>query len=212
MDINFINKNKKTALFVFIFIIITSSAVLSYNISKLNKKFPFYIYNSFGNPKKFHYFASGRMGDVNAIRIWGNCKENPYTGKSCIKVVYDVSDKNKNREGWAGIYWMYPPNNWGIVPNGGYDLNGAKKCIFHARGEKGGEKITFKIGGIPGKYGDSTEVFLSNITLTTEWQKYEIDLRGKNLSRIVGGFCLILTKANNPNGAVFYLDEIYYDE
>jgi hypothetical protein len=173
--------------------------------------FPFYIYGSFGDADKVHFHPSGRMGDVHSVRLWGNCRESPLTGTSCIKVIYDVSATSRRSIGWAGVYWLSPANNWGRVPDMGYDLRGARRLVFHARGSNGGEKISFKLGGVWNEYGDTTEACLPAVTLTNQWKKYEIPLPNNNLHRIIGGFCWSASAKDNPNGAVFYLDEIYYE-
>jgi len=134
------------------------------------------------------------------------CKENPHSGATCIKIIYAGGG------GWAGLFWQNPANNWGNEP-GGYDLKGAKKLVFWARGEKGGEKISeFKIGGIAGPYSDSDQASIKDITLTPDWKEYTIDLSGKDLSHIVGGFCWIIRDASISYGSItFYLDDIYYE-
>ena len=48
-------------------------------------------------------------------------------------------------DGWGGVVWQNPANNWGDKP-GGWNLTGAKKLSFWARGDKGGEKVTFLFG------------------------------------------------------------------
>ena len=50
-----------------------------------------------------------------------------------------------------------PENNWGTHTTGGYDLSGATKITFWAKGEKGGEQIEFFAGGITGDNPDSLE-------------------------------------------------------
>ncbi|MBN1405888.1 MAG: hypothetical protein JW946_05150, partial [Candidatus Omnitrophica bacterium] len=138
-----------------------------------------------------------------------NCVENPHSGTSCIKITYKPDASQGAR--WAGIYWQSPANNWGDK-KGGFDLTGANKLTFWAKGEKGGENIEeFKIGGISGAYPDSDIAYLNPIVLTKEWKQYEIDLKGKDLSYISGGFCWSTNLDVNPNGCIFYLDDIRYE-
>jgi hypothetical protein len=156
-----------------------------------------------------HFSPSGWMGDYGDIRIDEQCLEGSHKGTTNIKITYT----NKATQGarWAGIYWQNPPNNWGTRP-GGYDLTGAKKLTFWARGEKGGERIQeFKIGGLTGEYADSDVAGIGPVTLTTEWQPFTIDLDGKDMSSISGGFCWATNLDVNPEGAVFYLDDIRYE-
>jgi len=159
--------------------------------------------------KENHYAPSGWMGDWADLKFDDMCKENPYSGQTCIQIVY--SAKKSQGQGWAGIYWQNPPNNWGSK-KGGFDLTGFNKLTFYARGQKGGEVIQkFKIGGISGTYPDSADVESQPIELKDTWQKYTINLSGKDLSYISGGFCWIITSDQNPKGATFYLDDIKYE-
>ena len=135
--------------------------------------------------------------------------ENPYFGKTCLKITY--VNKATNGARWAGIYWQYPANNWG-GQDGGFDLSKATKVTFWARGAKGGERIEeFKIGGIMGEYSDSDSSGIGPVVLTKDWKQYTIDLAGKDLSYIIGGFCWATNLDVNPDGATFYLDEIKYE-
>lgn len=157
-----------------------------------------------------HYIPSGWMGDYGDIRINDGCKVNPYSGKTCIEIKY--SARKSNGAGWMGIFWQNPPNNWGDQM-GGYDLTGYKKLKFFARGEKGGEVIQeFKIGGINGTYADSDSTSIGPVTLGDEWEEFEIDLRGLDLSYISGGFGMSASSINNPNGFTIYLDDIRYEK
>jgi len=109
------------------------------------------------------------------------------------------------------MYWQNPANNWGDR-EGGYDLTGATKLTFWVRGENGGERIEeFKIGGITGLYPDSDIAGIGPVMLTQEWKQYEIDLRGKDLSYISGGFAWSTNLDVNLNGVTFYLDDVRYE-
>ncbi len=170
------------------------------------KTFP--IYTDAKSPDN-HYTPSGWMGDYGDLRLDDKFMQDPHSGSTSIKISYSPEATQGAR--WAGVYWQNPPNNWGARP-GGYDLTGAKKVTFWARGEKGGERIEeFKIGGITGEYADSDVAGIGPVELTTEWQQYTIDLDGKDLSSISGGFCWATNLDANPQGAVFYLDDIRYE-
>jgi co-chaperonin GroES (HSP10) len=155
-----------------------------------------------------HYHPSGWVGDYDAIRrvSW---KENAHSGESCLKFVY--TGKTPQGAGWVGVYWQNPVNNWGDV-KGGYNLKGARKLTFWARGDKGGETINrFGIGGIGGEYPDSARTEIGSVILEKEWRQYSINLSGKDLSYISGGFYWITDKNTNPEGCVFYIDDIRYE-
>jgi hypothetical protein len=169
---------------------------------------PFYVYADKGSISN-HFIPSGWMGDYGDLKIDVGTADNPYFGKSCIKITY--ANKATNGARWAGIYWQNPPNNWGGV-DGGFDLSRATKVTFWARGEKGGERIEeFKIGGIMGEFSDSDTAGIGPVIMEKEWKQYTIDLKGKDLSYIIGGFCWASNLDVNPDGAVFYLDEIKYE-
>lgn len=170
------------------------------------KKMPFYVYTDSFH-KKNHYIPSGWMGDYGDIKYNDKWKKKPKTGKSCIQVKYTA--ERKQGAGWAGMYWQNPANNWG-TSLGGYDLTGAKKLFFYARGAKGGEIIEFKMGGITGQYSDSAASTTGSVELTKKWKLYEIDLEGLDLTFINGGFCVVFSSSANPDGCTFFIDEIYY--
>jgi hypothetical protein len=167
---------------------------------------PFYVYTDDKSDLN-HFAPSGWMGDVSDLNLSGSYQDNPRIGSSCLKINYAA----KGSEGWAGIYWQNPANNWG-KRKGGYDLRGAEALTFWARGEKGGERITeFKMGGISGKFPDSDVAYIKSIKLTKEWRQYFISLARKDLRYINGGFCFTIIRRENPAGATFYLDEIRYE-
>ncbi len=169
---------------------------------------PFTVYTDGKSPDN-HFVPSGWMGDYGDIQFNDKYLVNPHSGSTSIQVAYNSKASQGAR--WSGIYWQNPPNNWGTRP-GGYDLTGATKLTFWARGEKGGERIEeFKLGGITGEYADSDVAGIGPVVLTTEWQKFTIDLEGKDLSSISGGFCWATNLDVNPEGATFYLDDIRYE-
>ncbi|MBU1078777.1 MAG: hypothetical protein KKH98_15880, partial [Spirochaetes bacterium] len=87
-----------------------------------------------------------------------------------------------------------------------------KKLFFYARGEKGGEVVEFKVGGITGQYSDSAASTTGTVELTKKWQLFEIDLEGLDLTYINGGFCTVFASTANPDGCTFYIDEVHFTE
>ncbi|WP_455211508.1 hypothetical protein [Kaarinaea lacus] len=155
-----------------------------------------------------HFAPSGWMGDTAAVTIDNDWNMDCYlTSPSCIRFTFNAAGNN-----WAGLYWQQPSGNWGTVSAAGFDLRGATKLTFWAKGESGGETIEFFVGGIEGDNGDSiSKITLGYVTLTNQWTQYAIDLQGKDLSYIIGGFGWVTTSSRNSNGATFYLDNIQYD-
>lgn len=136
--------------------------------------------------------------------------ENCHSGKSCIRVEYDVMCSRKDQK-WAGIYWLNPANNWG-QRKGGFNLTGARQLTFWAKGDKGAEQIQeFTVGGIMGNYPDTDIAVIGPVILSNEWRHYAIDLRGKDLSYISGGIAWSTSEDVNPETCVFYLDEIRFE-
>jgi len=169
---------------------------------------PFYIYADRSSVNN-HFIPSGYMGDYGDIKYDGASKEDPYLGDTCIKITYSAKATQGAR--WAGVYWQYPPNNWGTVDKG-FDLSRAQKLTFWARGAKGGERVEeFKVGGLMGEFSDSDTAGIGPVILTKEWKQYAIDLKGKDMSYIIGGFAWATNADVNPDGATVYLDEIKFE-
>lgn len=172
---------------------------------KAPQKLPFYVFSD----QVDHFIPSGFMGDTSDITMLVGCSESPAKGKTCVRISYN--GKSPAQQKWVGVYWQDPQNNWGTVKGAGFNLVGAKKLKFQARGSKGGETIEFKCGGISGEYPDSFRAEGPIVALSSRWQEYEIDLSGQDLRSVIGGFVFTLSREKNPEGAVFYLDEIRYE-
>ena len=167
----------------------------------------FNVYQDKNSPDN-HFIASGWMGDYKDVSFNDGWMDNPHSGSTCIKITY--SNKASSGARWAGIYWQEPANNWGNN-KGGFNLTGYKKLTLWARADKGGERIEeFKAGGISGEFSDSDIAGIGPVVLEKEWRMFEINLEGKDLSRIIGGFCWSTNLDVNPEGATFYLDDIRY--
>lgn len=194
---------------VFLGVFFIMSLLILHSLFSLEGKkvdLPFSVYTELG-AKDNHFTPSGWMGDVKSIKM-ETSYSNPHSGKTCLKCTYNAEVSSGS--GWAGAYWQHPENNWGKI-NGGYNLSGAKKLAFWARGEVGGEKLEFKVGGLTGSYPDSDIISIGPIPLIKEWKQYEIDLRGADLSYIIGGFVWAASRMDNPDGCIFYLDDITYE-
>jgi hypothetical protein len=150
------------------------------------------------------YIPAGWMGNAKAILLDPKCATQPHSGKTCLRC--DFTDT----QGWGGVVWQSPAGDWGDLA-GGFNLTGAKKLTFWARGQKGGETITFLFGLFPRekRFFDTASGKLDKVALTTEWKQYEIDLAGKDLSRIKSGFAWSLASSGEP--ITFYLDDVQYE-
>lgn len=173
----------------------------------------FYVYRDFASEEN-HFVPSGWMGDLSAISIDDNWTSDCYSEPSCIRLGFQGSQGN-----WAGIYWQNPENNWGQVPDAGFDLSGCATLTFRARGATGNEKVDFFSGGIGidqktntanMPYPDSTPAIIGRFTLTNTWRHYSLDLVGHDLSYMIGGFGWATASDDNPQGATFFIDEMKY--
>jgi exo-beta-1,3-glucanase (GH17 family) len=172
----------------------------------------FYVYKD-ADYSNNHFTSSGYMGDTEDVKVNDICKTSPYAGDSCIKVTYEPTGKNR----WAGVYWQQPPDNWGtdeLMDGLGYDLSKYKRLTFYARAEKNCT-VKFLVGGAVGAdhpYGDSLDHERTLLRkLTDTWQMFSFNLEDGNLSYIISGFGFAVDINYNPDGAVFYLDEIRYE-
>jgi hypothetical protein len=198
-------------LFLFLFSCLAQAQDSDIPVEDQPKPFkPFIVYQDKGSSNRF--VPSGYMPNGECIKMDDAWKDNCQENKSCIKVEYGIACSLKGRH-WAGVYWLNPADNWGDR-KGGYNLTGAKKLIFWARGENGGEKIAeFRIGGVGQgrEYPDSDTASIGPVILSKRWKEYEIDLRGKDLTYISGGFAWIANVEDNLSSCTFFLGNIRYE-
>lgn len=202
----------KRPTFTLLIIVVITGALLDIGISKAREVIegppplsaPVCLANNF--------YPSGYMGDgegenrkgTDPIDLNDQWTQNCHSDPTCIRIVYHPTS-NK----WAGVYWQYPDSNWGDEP--GRKILGAKKLVFWARGDRGNEVVSFKVGGInKKKYKDSLEKSLGPLKLATEWQYHEIDLSDADTSSIIGAFAWVASAKGNPDGLTFYLEGICF--
>ena len=69
----------------------------------------FVVYSDKG-ARENHYIPSGWMGDYGDIKLNDQSADNPQSGTACMQFTYSA---NKSQgQGWAGVYWQNPANNW----------------------------------------------------------------------------------------------------
>jgi len=146
---------------------------------------------------------SGWMGGVEHLRLAGDQTDVVHEGDAAVRIRYE------GRFGWAGIAWQDPPNNWGDR-DGGRDLRGATALELWARGEYGGEQVSFGVGllGQDRAFPDSGITRLDGIELTRDWRRYRVPLKGLDLAAIRTGFVVTLTGRATP--VTVYLDSIRF--
>jgi hypothetical protein len=195
---------------------------------QFHNRFPVYDdVSSAGN----HFNALQYFPDQNAaVQIKGDYTLNTHSGATAIQAKFF----NTTGLNFGGVIYQNgilpdgatsPQQNLGTIPNAGIDLTGAIRLTFWARGEVGSEKIEFFFGGvgrdaITGNplantpFPDSSPRIPQVGTITTltqDWHQYTIDLTGADLHYVLGGFGWVANAPNNPNGAVFYLDDIQFE-
>jgi len=206
----------------------SASASLAYLrrvMDQFHNRFPVYDdVSSAGN----HFHAWAKIPDQNAaVSMAGSWTDHPHSGATAIRAEF----RNVPGPNFGGFYLLngvLPPGaqapqaNFGTIPSSGFDLTGATALTFWARGQQGGEKIEFFMGGVgrdplsgqplPGvPYPDSAGVVKATFVLTVDWRQYRLDLAGKDLRYVLGGFGWDASDASNPSGAVFFLDDIQYE-
>jgi hypothetical protein len=147
--------------------------------------------------------ALGLDGWREHLTLEGDHTEVVQAGTAAVRIRYE------GRFGWAGIAWQDPPNNWGDQ-EGGRDLRGASALELWARGEYGGEQVSFGVGLIGSEHAfpDSGIAKVDGIALTREWRRYRVPLKGLDLSAIRTGFVVTLTGRATP--VTVYLDSIRF--
>jgi len=197
-----------------IVLVVLGCSVVVADVKPLKPEAPeFYVYKDAGS-RENHFIPSGWMGDVKALAMSQREPNGFVTGTgptdTCMKITYKgLIDEG---QGWAGIYWQTPANNWGDK-KGGVDLSNYKKLTFKARGEKGGERVEkFMMGGIQGQIeeGDTGNAESEMIELKKSFQEYTIDLAGLDLTHTIGGFGLVFSSESNEKGATVFVDDVRY--
>jgi tetratricopeptide (TPR) repeat protein len=175
--------------------------------------------------------ASVRLDTVAIPAGWMSGGDNPesfisletspsdcHTGSDCLQVTY------ANGGWWGGVYWWplscgssSSDEAWDRVLTGMCGANVLEignfsivdRLTFWARGDRGGEVIEFKIGGAD--MSPSPGRSLGKVTLESTWEQYEINVEDLDMTNAIGLFVWVATDADNPQGAIFYLDDIQFE-
>jgi hypothetical protein len=194
------------------------------------------VYDDIGSGGN-HFLAQGQLPDSNSpVTMDTSWSNSPHSGATAICCAL-LTNGSTN---WGGFYLMngllvsnvgVPYFGQATVPGisnlitncSGMNLSGASTLTFWLRGDKGNEKVQIFMGGVgwdvdSGKptepFPDSTRRWPKEgklFTATTHWTKHTISLAGLNLTNIMGGLGWVADLTNNPDGAVFYLDDIQYN-
>ena len=119
--------------------------------------------------------------------------------------------------GFAGIAYKADKN---------YDLSNAQRVVFFAKGQNGGENVTFAAVGrntnaagfnntdetLGSAFNNQNFSLISeDVSLDREWKRYQISLEGVDLQRISHPFAFIVHQGPGPEAVTFTLRDITYD-
>jgi hypothetical protein len=195
-------------------------------MDEFHERFPVYDdVSSAGN----HFHAWSKIPDETAaVDINGSWVDNPHAGATTIRCEF----RSTTGSNFGGFYFLNgvlpagakaPAPNFGEVAEAGIDLSGATALTFWVRGARGGEEVEFFMGGVgrdlttgaPTKDAPDSSPRVpppgTPMTLTTAWTQVTIDLHGRDLHYVLGGFGWVVSATKNPQGAVFFLDDIQYE-
>jgi hypothetical protein len=194
----------------------SAAAWLAAQVDELGRKL--YVYSDYSDSRNY-FTQRGVMKDNSSTQdpLMNEAWPDAFAGTTAIRVELSLSGNQ-----WAGYYFgngiqtagAEPLFDWGDH-RAGINLSGATKLVFHARAAGSRtQSINFFIGGngSGAAYPDSDRKETGYVTLTDEWQKFEINLTNANLSYISGGFGWVTNAISNPAPAIsFLLDEVYYE-
>jgi hypothetical protein len=151
-----------------------------------------------------------KMGDANR-------------GSAYVKSEQDFVDPDNHCEFCLRVEYIPGPDGKAGLAYGidkGLDIKDAKRLTFFVKREKGGEKVRFKAAGKDfesyqlGKGLVKSQKFAaktSDITLGTNWEKYEIDLDKADMIKITQAFGFDFDRPSNGKPMIFYLKGVTID-
>lgn len=148
------------------------------------------------------YYPSGKIGDVADISADQD--------RSSLRI--DYRPTRSSGLGWAGIDFLYPDGNWGRFS--GRNLSGATLLTFWVCADHD-TYAEFSIGGILDfhlPYSDSlTRRSTGLVAVSTTWQRYGIDLKGADLSSVIGALAVATNRDKDARSRSIFLDDVTID-
>jgi hypothetical protein len=147
-------------------------------------------------------FVPTLWGDASQISISpaysGSERPGDNDGK-CIRISYLPGDKH-----WGAVYWQTPREAGIRKP---VEIPIATKLHFWAKGESGGEQLDFRALGEPARDLLSKH---DRFELTLQWKQFELPLKEVPSEGVTALFGIRWqsTGGENPNGLIFYLDDL----
>jgi hypothetical protein len=167
---------------------------------------PFVVYADDNDPRN-HFIPSGFFGDFADLTLNTADGSSPQSGPTAIRIDYRPRGPQK----FAGIFFQC--GTFGDTQNVGFNLSLARQVQFWARASRANLKVEFKVGGIMGAFPDSFPSTATSpvfVELGTDWRQFTIDVSGRNLTRVIGGFMFVTSTAENPSGASVFIDEVVW--
>ena len=149
------------------------------------------------------YFPSGYFEEsyLEMIASLDSCPDRPAGAQGSCMTFPWVPDVRT----WVGLTFQYPANNW---DGPGLCIAGATKVTFSARGENGGEEVSF------GAVGAELERF----ALSSTWQSFQIDISAidYNAFNPAGGVnraldVVLWREAADTDPKTVYVDDIRWE-
>lgn len=102
-----------------------------------------------------------------------------------------------------------------------YDFSGAKRIVFFAMGEGGGEKVKFSFAGkdVPADSKAADKIFekrqfgvkSKEVTLKNDWQRFEVSLEGADLKNVKYPFAFEMSPSKDVSKVRIYLHGVTID-
>lgn len=152
-----------------------------------------------------NFTLAGYSGDMDAVTADEDWDEGCHSDALCTRIVYAPAQGTR---GWAGNLWvdvLYPLYSQGV------NLEAVGRLTFWAKGDKGGERVEFRVGAAEGV--TPQPAFSSGVlTLQPFWQQYSIEItEHTQLDHVFSGFMWITSDKLNPEGCIFYLDDMQFE-
>jgi len=155
------------------------------------------------------YYPGGKIGDVDDISAGLDLRD-PRAADSTLRI--DYRPRRSGGQGWAGLYFLYPDGNWGQSP--GRNLSGARKLSFAVCADRD-TRAEFLVGGIRDPklaHPDSlAKISTGAIDVGPQWERHEINLAGRDLSSVIGGFGIATSREPDARPRSLFLSDIAID-
>lgn len=164
-------------------------------------------------PASYYFAPTGAYGDAelpSSVTVDLTCATRAPAPEGSEGDCYTV-DYTTPVGGYAGVFWQFPPNNWG-AEQGRRVSPGATRVTFSARADGASPvPVTFGVGGIG--TGSTTALAFHDtidssdpVMLGNDWQTYSIPITG-SYEWVLGGFSW---EASTQTPIAFYIDDIQW--